>query len=529
MKVQGRARGSSSVKLLFTPVGSGVNSGGSIGLSVKTYGAFGDGTDQTVAIKAAFAAAGPTKSEIYFPDGDYLISDTIVIPETVKKVTCAPGARLILIADKVMFYKRGTLAPASVAIVNPSVPVGNKLVSVSAANSTGFAAGDWILIRCNDLTPNVTAGSRVSFLRRLTLVNTVSGVIYFESATYRAMTTGMSIRKVELGGRVVFSGGTFMALNQSFTRPLCEFVLCYGPDFNGVNLRDHGAAAIKLAHCMGGSFNDSHIYNLLDDKATGHFGYGVVLTGTTRGFKFNSGTVGRVRHAITTATFQEAFLGNAELPVLTTEQKAYIELRGEPEACYYGPVYCYNTTNAAFDTHEQGYGITITPNAHGCFEGIHVRCSNVTINGGQVIGCRRNAMRVSMPASNPVETVNYKISIKGLSIHAIASDGEGGDESAGINVLAPGAELDISDITVTGYQQYGIRAQAGTRIIVRGGTFDGTTPAGQTAIQLESSNNIVRGALIRNNAIGLRQEAALTNNERLDVIYAGNTTDESIA
>jgi hypothetical protein len=50
-------------------------------VNVKEFGAVGDGvTDDTVAIQAGIDLIYATKGQLYFPNGDYLISSTLVIP-----------------------------------------------------------------------------------------------------------------------------------------------------------------------------------------------------------------------------------------------------------------------------------------------------------------------------------------------------------------------------------------------------------------------------------------------------------------
>lgn len=482
-------------------------------VSIKDYGADPSETaaNNTTFIQAALDSGFP---EIVIPNGDYSINGTFTLPSTVTKIRSY--GTITQTADAPIWYKAGTV-PASGVAASSGISVGDRIVTFSDASS--FSEDDWVLLRCNDLTPNVTAGSRISMLRRLTAAD--STTIELDAAVYRAMTTDLTARIVSLGSRVVFEGGIYTSEDQTNTLELFHFLLCHAPDFVGVTIQDSGGSAIALSYCVGGNYDHSHIVNMLDDSGGGHFGYGVLLMGATRGFNFNSGSVGKVRHAITTATFQD----NTGFPDANT--LTALEFRGEPEACYYGPVYCYATTNAALDTHEQGFGITITPNVHGCFEGVLIRATDVNVQGGQIINTRRNAIRLDDPASNGAGNITLRAIVNGLYVNNVAQDGTGGTESRGIHCKPDDAELIVKNSQFIGFEQYGIQAVDGTTVHVSNCLFDGLAAASQTALQIETSNSTVEDCDIRNCNIGIVEASGQTGNLFQFNRFSGNSTNES--
>lgn len=65
-------------KVVPPPTGGGA---GGVTLSVKSYGAKGDGTtDDTSAINAALTAGATLQGTVYFPKGNYVVTDTLVVP-----------------------------------------------------------------------------------------------------------------------------------------------------------------------------------------------------------------------------------------------------------------------------------------------------------------------------------------------------------------------------------------------------------------------------------------------------------------
>lgn len=501
------------------------SAGAASGLSVEDFGARGDGvTDNTAAFRATVAAmeASPF-STMYIPAGTWYLSSYIDLTNSgVRRVLADDNAIIVATGGENIFYCAGTVDTASVFSTQNRAP-GDKLIPV--ASTTGYAVGDWIFVRSNDLTPNVTAGSRCAMIRQVTQVST-NTAIYIDASFYRSMTTAqnLSIRKATLQPKVTFEGGTYKAIDQTNTKYLFHFLLCEGPDFLRVTIKDSGDAAISYDHCVGGSIVECHISNLLDDEPTEHFGYAVALRGATRGFTApGSGTIGRVRHAITTTSVTDS--GSVAIPASIS---SLVTLHGEPEATYWGPVYCYDTTNASIGPHEQGYGNVYVPNAHGCFEGVLIRESNAIIQGGQIINCRRNGIRIDHPASSETATAESMVArINGTVISNVGPDGSGGTESSGVSIEYSGAIAHLNDVSIVGFSASGVKVTSGTKLIMNGGNIDGITASAQDGINLASSSNRIRNVRIENCFRGIREETGLSDNQWSWVEFSSNSTNES--
>ena len=465
-------------------------------VNMKNKQVIGDGvTLDTAAIKAALANGA---SDYYFPPGNYLIDDMLTLPDTVKKITLAQGATIIQSVDKPIWFKQGMVLGSSIPIVGAPTR-GSDFFSVNAGTYNALNVDDWVYIRGSNKTPNVTAGSAVGCLRKLTQINSASNVIFFDAALYRDWGSGSLLRmyKIQLGGKVIFEGGNYVSnMNQTNFSTLFDFQLCEAPDFNGVSLGNSGGPGIALAHCVGGSFNHSYIHDLLDDIPNGHAGYAVVLRGACRGFAYTSGVVTKTRHAITTLS---VFSATSYQPT----DPAYPDLAGtgEPESITYGPaVYAYNTTSVAFDTHEQGYDIRIIPNAHGCFDGVELRCSDAVVMGGNITNCRRAGIRIEVPASNPTATVTMNHKIYGTTISNVGIQGV---QSYGILGDAAGAYVDIADVKISGYQTAGVYGVNGLVYNIVDSTIDGGVASNQDGLQLLGPGSRIHGGMITNNKNGI--------------------------
>lgn len=466
----------------------------------------------------ALQAAANSGKQTLLIDIDLTVSGSCVLPNSVAEVVCSKT--VIQASDAAIFYRAGTCETTGRPIVSP-ISIGDGTLSMGAGGVDGLALGDWIFVRSNDLTPNVTAGSRAACIRQ---VKGLTTNIQVDAAMYRDMSTNIAVYKLELAPSVKFKGGHYKSATQTNRVCLFDFLLCHGPVFDGVKISDSGGAAIRLAHCVGGSFDDSDIYNLRDDEPNSHFGYGVYLGGACRGFMFNSGRVGRVRHAITTGSVFSTSQGNTIATPLPENIKTVIEGKGEPEACFYGPVYVYNTSNAGLDCHEQGYGISITPNVHGCFDGVLIRCSDVNISGGVVNNCRRAGLRLDYASSNPSSSVRISVGVTGTAISNVIQNGS---EGYGITVEANGAEVRGKGVRILNPSVAGARTSVeGSKLILVDSDIESSSLTG-VGVDLASSGNVIDGGSIKGMATGISERAGVSDNDWSNVRFSGNTTDVS--
>lgn len=465
---------------------------------------------------------------LYFPEGTYQINGYWNLTgSSINTITLAMGATIEQTANLPIWYKVGSM-PTTRYYLTANAQIGDNHVTVSLADSANFSENDWIFVRGTETTPGVTAGSRVACIRQVT--GTGAGPVYIDAAIYRAMSAAGSVlaycTKFTPGARMVFEGGTYRHSDKSNTMCLFDFLLCEAPDIRGVKLEHSGASGYRFAHCIGGSFNYSHIFDLTDDIPTGHGGYGIALCGATRGFCLSSGSIGHVRHAITTGSVFSSSGGYDSALPLPADLVNTIQGSGEPENSYYGPVYCYNTTNAALDMHEQGFGFTIIPNVHGCFDGILIRADEAHVIGGSITNCRRSGIRIDLPASNPAATNPLKASISGVTIANIAQQGS---DCYGIWAEVPGASIDITDVNIRGNFNTGILSSANISWFINGGMVDGGAAlgTGKTGLDLNTPNVMIRNLMVKNMDVGINTHGYVESSgfTMRHVEFSGNTTD----
>ena len=473
--------------------------------------------------------AGAT--HLYFPDGVYQTSGYWDLTDSsVHTVTLSRGATVVQTANLPIWYKRGEMETTR-RYLTSSRTVGDNNVGLSSDDLAALNAEDWILIRGTLTTPGVTAGSRVACIRQVIGKGANLG---FDAGLYRDYPVDSSnapyVVKFVPGTKVDFIGGTYRHIDKSNTMCLFDFLLCFNPDLYGVRVEHSGSAAYRFAHGIGGSYNESHIFDLTDDVANGHGGYGVALCGATRGFRFNSGSVGKVRHAITTGSVFSTTGGfDGALP-LPSELTNVLQGCGEPEASYYGPVYCFGTTNAALDCHEQGFGFTIIPNVHGCFDGLLIRADEAHVIGGSIVNCRRSGVRVDGPASNPAASNTIKASIKGLSIVNMTQEGS---DRYGIWIEVPGATVDISDTDIKGAFKKAISVDDDTICVrIKGGAIDGgSVLSGSVGLDVNTPLATIVDVDVRNMATGVDTHGRSEGDGFVmrGVRFSGNTVDVSPA
>lgn len=462
------------------------------------------GPDMTISERTAALQAwcGPTAPKTIILRGEHQIAGTLDLTNSsVTEVKAEPGGGLIRTTDEPIWRLLGSRpAGTTTQLISSTVPIGARGVNINTPGDF-FAVGDWVMLRCNDLTPGVTNGSRVGMIRKVTAIG--GAVLYLDAAVYRTMSSGPSVYKIALARSVEFIGGRYESIDQSGKSTLFHIFLARDPIFTGVRYGNSGGPGITLVNCVGGVWQACHVYNLRDESTIGHVGYGVALAGACRGFQFLSGRAERVRHAITTGTVTTG--------VVPAEYESIMGGRGEPENCYYGPVYCHDTTEAALDAHEQGHNIRMVPNVHGCFSAINLRCNEAFVDGGIINDCRRMGIKVLPPASNPTTTGTQKLTITGTVIDGVALDGTGGAESYGLYIARPGAEVFVQNIRISGYRGIGAYVADGATLLMQGGMIDGGGIAGTTGVQLEGSGSVVKGTIIRGNTTNVSQAAGATN------------------
>jgi hypothetical protein len=190
-------------------------------------------------------------------------------------------------------------------------------------------------------------------------------------------------------------------------------------------------------------------------------------------------------------------------------------------------VYVYGCTNAALDTHEQGYNITMTPNVEGSFDGILIRASDATVDGGQIVNCRRAGIRLGLASSNPSATVTTQVTVSGTTIANIADDG---DLGTGILLRAPGAKINIVGATVRGFTYGVLEDSPANEIRIANCDIDGITAQANTqrGIWTKSGQITVLGTIVRNCFLGIDNSTVPTGGQFRFVTFEGCTTNANI-
>lgn len=438
-------------------------------------------------------------------DGVYQLAESHSIPDPTTRISLSYGVTLSQNGNANIFTKSGSLGGLIGSGVTGTVPLGS--VTLTMPSTTGLSVDDWVFIKSNDQNPLVTTGLQVGMLRKVTALG---AQMHIDAATNQTMTTSIQVRKATLCQRTDFDGGTYTATVQATqTAALLYFHLCNSPNINNINIVNSGGPGVDFDWSVGGNVDKITISNLLDNLPAGNAGYGILASGATRGLNINSGNISKVRHGFTTAT---GFPDGSQT-----------DTRGEPEAITVGyGYYCYDSTNACIDTHEAGYGIYVTPHVQGSFDGVEIRSSNQFVTGGEIVGVRRNCIKISPPASNPQTVSTLVARIKDTVCLNVANDGSG---STCVSVQQSGMQVYLDNMSCIGYTTTGVSTVAGSQVFIKGGVFDGQTVGSQTGFDFESSGNTVDGATVANNFVGINEGAGLTGNSWVRMTYSGNTSN----
>lgn len=476
--------------------------------TADTFGVMGDGvTDDTAALQLAASAGG-----IVLPKGMVVKVNGEVMTRT--HVSCFVGdAEIIQYADAPIFSTYGAFDAGRQKSISGTLDAGDR--SISMDTTASFNVGEWIFVRAGDLLPHVTSGSRLSTIRRI--IAKTATVLSLDAPFYRTMTTGLSIIPINLLPRTYMQGVKFSHIDKSNFEPLLKFGLCEGPDLHEVRLEHSGGPGLYLSGVIGGSFNNSRIFDLTDDIGAGHYGYGVLAAGVVRGFQFLSGEAEQCRHAATTGAGPSSGFP-ADLQTLMNQ-------RGEPEHPFWGPVYCHNTSEAALDTHAQGYGVIYQPNVHGCVRGVGIRATKSVINGGIINGVSRHAILVTGPSQDNDGSASIEAEINDLVITNVKRNTNDGIV---LNIEVPGAHLNLNNVTISDFYDDGIYVINGSTINATNLKIDGGDPSRvNRGLILEGPGNRILGGVIKNCDVGIYEGASGSDNSWNWVEFSNNNTDES--
>lgn len=396
-------------------------SGGRV--SVRRFGAKGDGvTDDSAAFRQAYAAAG-TDGDVWVPPGRYVVSDV-----TVSGRTAGIPHRSIIIQgaiDKPVF-KTPTDVEEVVGTVSADVARGAKTINVTGSTGT-LKPGDWIVIYDKFIYDPLGQTTASGEIVEVSSVN--GGVIGLRSQIIGALTptkaytlsNQTAIRKMNLTRGIVMDGLTFDGLPAA-TAPILEFLYTLNYDQRNVSCLRGGSNFIRCGLSVAPNFIGGDLSNLVDDITNAHFGYGIHLNNATRDAQIANVTSSNTRHAFTTTG------GAKGVPARTSIVQMTVTA----------------ATETGIDSHSATNGLSIgNCDIASCGNGIVVRGRGVGVKGNRITQC--------VVGIRLAETLLEDITLTGNDI----SDG-----TVGIACSDPANYVTIQGGSIKRMSQYGIRFTA---------------------------------------------------------------------
>ncbi|RFA14540.1 hypothetical protein B7R21_06235 [Subtercola boreus] len=424
----------------------------------------GTTSDAAPAIRTYLASASGSVTL----SGDYFLDSVVEIPSAVTQLELTSGTKLKVRGDHSALTRTGTIVYREQ--IATAMAKGKTAITVVKAAS--YKANEYLLLAGDDAIAGGT--ERYGYLRRVT---TISGsTVQLDKALPRTIQVKPRTASVTLSPAVklIGAGEIFHTDPASSNSPLVRFFAVDTPQVTGITVHDNGAAGIYVAHCRNGVI-DCTIRDLLDNEAADQFGYGVNVTGSTRGLVVR-GTISRVRHAVTTNVG----------PFISVLGAA-----GEPEDCRFEPI-AIDCSDKSVDTHRIGWNTTIVPHITGGRGGVQVRADNTHIIGGTITGC-----------AGPGISINPLVAI------APTVDG------TIISYLKPSGTALLADAPVIA-TNLDIRDSYGTNIILASGstvTGGSINAGGAIGVQFRGSNNTVTGIKLGSNiTTPYTEDSGATNN-----------------
>lgn len=424
----------------------------------------GTNADASAAIRAYLQA----RSGSVVLTGDYFLDSEVEIPAAVTKLELTSGSSLKIRGDHSALSRVGTIVYREQ--LTTAMTKGKTAITVVKPDK--YKANEYLLVAGDDTIPGDSG--RYGYLRRVTSI--LGSSVQLDKALPRTIQVKPRTALVSLAPSVkIFGGGQIFHTDPaSSSSSLIRLLAVLEPQVIGLDLHDNGATGVVVAHCKGGVI-DCTIHDLLNDEANGKFGYGVNVTGSTRGLAVR-GTISRVRHAVTT---------NAG-PFISVMGSA-----GEPEDCVFEPV-TLDCSDKSVDTHRLGWNTTIIPHITGGRGGVQVRADNTKVVGGTIVGCAGPG--ISIHPSVAVAPV-----ITGTVISYLKPSG---------TALLADAPVVASDLQV--WDSYGTHIVLSSNSTITGGSLGA---GGATGVRFRGSNNKVTGLRLGNNiTTPYTEDAGATNN-----------------
>jgi hypothetical protein len=358
---------------------------GDIVQNVKDYGAIGDGTtDDKTAIQAAIDAANAAGGGIvYLPTGVYNIASSpgLNLKEGVALVGAGTAATTIKQSywpgSFLAFIKaQGTYTDADQTTLTADANAGDSTLTV--ASTSGINVGDYFLLGSDTAFLNAIASASHDELRnrgeivRVLSVDsgtalTIRGYVqdFYATAAAASLKTISYIAGVGLRDLAIVNSDP-----GNHTSDMVSFLAVRDFDVQNVLFKDGDNVGLSLDLCREGTVTGCRWLDFADNPGATQFGYGINLVRATEDVAITGCAFRRLRHSVTTNGLDNK--------------------RGVPRAITISGCSAMHMTNAAFDTHVQGAGITFTGcNAVNCdSNGFQIRSADTKVIGCTVSYCQ---------------------------------------------------------------------------------------------------------------------------------------------
>jgi len=301
----------------------------------------GSSNDQTAALTAALVAGDALGLPVEaHADGYCNVDVTGISINLIGRATLRPFSRTTSVFRATSEYEAAT-SVSSISTYEGTVSgIGGRSVSAVVSAGHTLATGDIVKVVSEDLIPTTKTSDNSRNGEMATVTGVDGSTVYLDRVLDQTYTTSPRIAKIsDRSCRVVGikfqsttgngTSGAALAIFRGFRSP--EMVVGIY-DNDGVGLVLHGTYAARV-------FAD--VRNLTNNTSLGMYGYGVVEA-CTKNSHITIIQSGYARHAYTTGAAGDS-----------TSMYDY----GEPEYSYITGESTGATSNA-FDTHEQGVGIT---------------------------------------------------------------------------------------------------------------------------------------------------------------------------
>jgi hypothetical protein len=197
----------------------------------------------------------------------------------------------------------GAVSGSSFALTGDTAP-GDTTISVSAANSTNFSAGNFILLRSNKQPDTEFTSVHAGEICIITAVNTSTGVITLRDEVNDSylVADSASIIKVNMVSNVKISDITFTSAAATSTRT-AGFIwarFLYNFTAEDMEVSKGWWAGLQMSSCINSRVQGTYVHETQDPSGpTGSTHYGVVIHAASKNIVVDTCQFSTLRHSIT--------------------------------------------------------------------------------------------------------------------------------------------------------------------------------------------------------------------------------------